>query len=361
MRKTFLTAALFFFAVCSHAGELGESLDFNGKGSYMSKALSASAGPGLIHETGQSAAPEKSYDTIVLNGILPDKGVIAQVQTAPDKWEAMHLETYDGGRFWGKYSFAEPRREKVSLRFYSSAAASTGTLKIYDVETFLSTEPAEEEAAAAQPRSALSAAPPAIPGITLVTRAQWNANAPTSAYSPQTPNMITVHHTAAHFAMTKEEGLREIKFLQDFHQKTKGWADIAYHFIIDGAGNVYQGRPVNVMGAHVKGRNTDNAGISLMGNFMETGPTDAQLAALKKTIQGVAKVYNVKTSKFYAHREIGSSDCPGNILYAKFQNMRKELQRGPDSELASLFSSPRNRTLESLDTLQSIQSGTAIW
>jgi len=79
-------------------------------------------------------------------------------------------------------------------------------------------------------------------------------------------NRIIIHHTASKYMSTKEEGMKYMKELQKYHGITLGWSDIGYHYLIDGAGNIYEGREWGkyVLGAHVVGHNYGSVGISLM-------------------------------------------------------------------------------------------------
>lgn len=45
----------------------------------------------------------------------------------------------------------------------------------------------------------------------------------------------------------------------------KGWSDIGYHFVIRRNGEVEAGRPVGVIGSHVKGYNAVSVGVCLVG------------------------------------------------------------------------------------------------
>ncbi len=79
---------------------------------------------------------------------------------------------------------------------------------------------------------------------------------------------IILHHTAAKFVPNKEEGINYMKSLQIYHGKTFRWSDIGYHYLIDGAGNIYEGRAGGkyVLWAHTTTHNYGSIGISLMSD-----------------------------------------------------------------------------------------------
>ncbi len=115
---------------------------------------------------------------------------------------------------------------------------------------------------------------------------------------------IVVHHSA----LKQSDGPREI---QQLHFDSQGLADIAYHFLIDDAGVIYEGRDIGVRGAHVGGFNTGSVGICLLGNFENADPTLPQLAALDTTIIALRDAFGM--THLAGHRDFqpGVTVCPG--------------------------------------------------
>jgi hypothetical protein len=118
---------------------------------------------------------------------------------------------------------------------------------------------------------------------------------------------IVVHHSA----LPLSDGPREI---QRLHMMNRGFADIGYHFVIDGDGGLYEGRPLNVRGAHTSGRNTGTVGIALMGNFENGPPPPAQLVALQTLAGCLVAAYEI--THLAGHRDFqpGVTVCPGQFL-----------------------------------------------
>ena len=107
-----------------------------------------------------------------------------------------------------------------------------------------------------------------IPKPNIISREEWGAEDPKRAYSYHPYfDKLTLHHAACCSADDIEEGKNQVYWIQDFHQNGRGWNDIGYHFLIDRAGNIYQGRPETVIGAHVGGENTGNIGVCLLGCY----------------------------------------------------------------------------------------------
>ena len=93
-------------------------------------------------------------------------------------------------------------------------------------------------------------------------------------------NLIVVHCAATKPSM--DVGRKEI---QMWHVQ-QGWLAIGYHFVIRRDGTIEEGRPHDVVGSHVKSRNSDSVGICLVGGVddklhPDDNFTDHQKAALQ--------------------------------------------------------------------------------
>lgn len=64
------------------------------------------------------------------------------------------------------------------------------------------------------------------------------------------------------------------KTIRDWHVNENGWTDIGYHYVIRRDGKVEEGRPIERMGAHARGNNSDSIGICLVGGMDEYGRDD---------------------------------------------------------------------------------------
>ena len=98
----------------------------------------------------------------------------------------------------------------------------------------------------------------------------------------------------------------------------RGFADVAYHFLIDSEGVIYEGREINVRGAHVQGFNTGSVGIVLIGNFSETEPTQAQTDSLENLVDYLRYTYEIRYlagHKDYPDQSPDGTECPGVYMY----------------------------------------------
>ena len=101
------------------------------------------------------------------------------------------------------------------------------------------------------------------------------------------------------------------------HHLDSGFADLAYHFIVDVAGNVYEGRPLTAPGETFT--DYDPAGHFLAtaeGNFDEQQPTPAQLGALTDLLAWGCVTYDLDPFAIEGHHDVAATSCPGAALRA---------------------------------------------
>lgn len=147
---------------------------------------------------------------------------------------------------------------------------------------------------------------------------------------------IIVHHSG------NEDNFMTIWELQEKEQKD-GYADIPYHFAIDSRGNIYEGRPIDVVGSHVELANTGRIGIVLMADldtkndgmkkyekilekhFFGNGKlTHGMELALEDLVTYLQKQYRVDT--LGGHKELLENRyCPGNMGMEAVQLLRNKL------------------------------------
>jgi N-acetylmuramoyl-L-alanine amidase len=107
----------------------------------------------------------------------------------------------------------------------------------------------------------------------------------------------------------------------DKWHRQRGWPLIGYHFVIRYSknelfdGGIEIGRPVEKMGAHVYGHNTDSIGICLIGKpDPETGKckfSQAQLLSARKLCLHLMEKYDVGVENILGHYELDNNKtCP---------------------------------------------------
>lgn len=153
----------------------------------------------------------------------------------------------------------------------------------------------------------------------VIPRSRWATQAPKWSVSKPLNGIsrITVHHDAFNSAGLRSERdvAARIESIRRAHrQRGTEWVDIGYHYIIDPAGRVWEGRPISIEGAHVSRTNEHNLGICVLGNFDEQRPTSDTLATLDSFVAHQARQYRVSMRNIYTHQELKPTACPGRNL-----------------------------------------------
>ncbi len=151
---------------------------------------------------------------------------------------------------------------------------------------------------------------------------------------PESIKKIVIHHTAT--TKNLENPQTAIRDIYIWHTLSKGWGDIGYNYIIDQQGNIYEGRYGGemVVGAHAGRGNHGSIGIAVLGNFEDSDPPQAVIDSLTALIREKAALYHLDTEgatsfrgenfpNVMGHRDIMSTSCPGDKLYAMLPLIRK--------------------------------------
>ena len=144
--------------------------------------------------------------------------------------------------------------------------------------------------------------PPAGPQV--ICRDAWGALPVAGDYTQHTIERITVHHTAV---VLDDDGAGpgRVRQHQEYHQ-SRGWPDLAYHFVIDAGGNIYEGRPVDA--GHFL--------VCCEGDFNQQAVTPAQYESLVQMLAWGANEFGVDPAAIQGHRDVAATSCPGDHLYA---------------------------------------------
>jgi N-acetyl-anhydromuramyl-L-alanine amidase AmpD len=186
----------------------------------------------------------------------------------------------------------------------------------------------------------------AVGDVRVTGRAAWNANDPIWAnsvvyYNTEVVSLqsllstVVVHHTANSDTIKGDET----------KQCSNGrYAAIGYHFLIADSGEVFERRPLEVMGSHAgeglsQGPLNDPdwgaIGVALQGDyhhaddwFVHSKAPGAQLSSLKRLVHALTRTYGVH--KLLMHREVKRAGpptvCPGDHLVPKIKALRLELK-----------------------------------
>ncbi len=172
------------------------------------------------------------------------------------------------------------------------------------------------------------------PELDLQYLARYLSVLPRSAWireAPRTQRMgiamyydrLTIHHAGAEIIEQTQRGqvVRHLNGIHTAHVR-RNYGDVGYHFMVDYAGRVWEGRSLAYQGAHVAGQNPGNLGIMLLGNFEKQRPAAAQVEALGKLLFLLTERFRIRRSAVYAHCDLAATDCPGAHLYRQLTTIR---------------------------------------
>jgi hypothetical protein len=126
---------------------------------------------------------------------------------------------------------------------------------------------------------------------------------------------ITVHHEG-HKPVTFSDWASTAARMDTIRRShlDRSFGDIGYHFVVDRAGRIWEGRHLRFQGAHVSKHNENNLGLMVLGNFDEQRPSTAQIAKLNEILPRLMHFYRVPRSQVFTHQELMPTTCPGRIL-----------------------------------------------
>ena len=161
-------------------------------------------------------------------------------------------------------------------------------------------------------------------GVT--ARTSWAKGRPVpSLMDTMTPiHRITMHHDGmtVFTSIASSSAKARIEAIRSAH-RGRGWGDIGYHYVIDPAGRVWEGRPLSWQGAHVKNQNPGNIGICMLGNYEDQRPNTQQLESLESFVSRLMRTHGVALREVYTHREFAPTACPGRYLQPRLVAMRE--------------------------------------
>jgi hypothetical protein len=191
-----------------------------------------------------------------------------------------------------------------------------------------------------------------------------------------------VHHTDNPNGYSAGEVPAMLLAIFDYHRYVRHFFDIAYNFIIDAFGRIWEARAGGidepVVGAQAGGFNQVSTGVAVLGTFMSSVPSDRALAALDRLLAWKLSLHGVPTlgkarvrvnpsDAFYTpfrpgqlvalprvsgHRDGDLTDCPGNAFYARLPALRLRI--------AKLARSPARLTLTLTPATATVPAATGL-
>ena len=181
-------------------------------------------------------------------------------------------------------------------------------------------------------------------GSTINPRSTWGSN-----YQPKGPlqsedvKFLIVHHSASRNGAVGADGPAALRSWFNYHTgPDKGWNDVAYNFVIDSGGGIWEARQGSLDGPVAGDATGGNQGftqlVCLIGDFNTAQPSPAALGSLVALLAWLADRYGVSTSPgsrvtfesrgsnrwpagtsvttptITGHRSMSKTTCPGSNL-----------------------------------------------
>ncbi len=202
----------------------------------------------------------------------------------------------------------------------------------------------------------LPAAPVAVgEGLAIWPRDAWAPGPPVRPLAAEDVRFLLVHHTAASTQHRASDVPGLLAAMYRFHTGEKAWPDIAYNFLVDREGGVWEGRAGSLAGPVAADASGGSQGfaqlVCFIGDFTGELPTAAALAAGTRTLAWLAQRYGVSTAAgatvsftsrgsnrwpagsgvttatIAGHRDMSTTACPGNAFYPYVHNgLQRDVQ-----------------------------------
>ncbi|CAN5322670.1 hypothetical protein BH23ACT9_BH23ACT9_28290 [soil metagenome] len=185
-----------------------------------------------------------------------------------------------------------------------------------------------------------------VPAPAIAPRSSWGADlpprGPLEAELPDDVRFLLVHHTASGNNYGPGDAIGQLQSFYRFHTgPEKGWPDIAYNFLIDRFGVIYEGRQGSI-DAPIKASATGGSqGFAVLacfiGDLEAEAPTDAAQESMVQLLTWLAARYAidpmgqttfesrgsnlhpagtvVTTGTIAGHRDMSQTTCPGQFCY----------------------------------------------
>lgn len=218
--------------------------------------------------------------------------------------------------------------------------------------------PLPDEATTSGPVSTVSAATVGAPMPPIITRAMWGADESRRSGKTKYSGTIKaafIHHTVSTNNYTPEEAAKQVRNLYQWFTRGLRYNDMAYNFLIDRYGRLYEGRGGGVdqavVGGHTAGFNADTFAVSAIGDFRTFRPNPTDQAAINESLASLlawklslsqrdpngttilTSDSGAGTSRYApgqqavaqvigGHGDIGNTSCPGAVLSEQIPTIR---------------------------------------
>jgi hypothetical protein len=146
----------------------------------------------------------------------------------------------------------------------------------------------------------------------ILTRKQWGSRGPKSRLTPLNKKRVTgiaVHHSGV---KNGPKGVTAVKAFERHHMDANGWNAIAYNWLIDEEGVIYEGRGAGVISAATRPYNSRTESICYTGDGTKPIP-EATIESFEWLVTDIQKRYSNKLW-LKGHQELASTSCPEKYM-----------------------------------------------
>ncbi|HYF45993.1 MAG TPA: S-layer homology domain-containing protein [Acidimicrobiales bacterium] len=155
--------------------------------------------------------------------------------------------------------------------------------------------------------------------------------------TPQRNSRITrgvVHHTVNTNTYAQDQVPAMLRSIQAFHQGTRGWPDIAYNFVVDRFGTIWEARersyedPIRV--SATSGTDMNTVTVAYLGDGSSDTPPRGTIRAMGRLLGWKLRRHGLLPSRsnIVAHGDLGQTSCPGAALRARIPRIEDAAMAG---------------------------------
>ena len=191
-------------------------------------------------------------------------------------------------------------------------------------------------------------------GVAVIPRSAWDGDLAPAGAIPAEPDVryLLVHHSVDPGNDYGEGDVAGILrgFVRFHTSSTKGWPDLAYNFLVDRFGRVWEGRTGSLAGPVAGDATGGNQGFDqlccFIGNHQAAAPTPQAFAAMAGLLGALARRSGVDlgegatatftsrgsnrhpagatvtTPTIAGHRDMSRTQCPGDAVVARLSELR---------------------------------------
>lgn len=126
-----------------------------------------------------------------------------------------------------------------------------------------------------------------------------------------------------------------MRSIQRYHMQTRGWADIGYNGTICPHGRSIEARGLDLVGAHATNHNVTGYGWCFLVDLV-TPPTNEMYTRLHD-VAAECEVHSGHALARRGHRDVASTDCPGDVIYGWVQDGMPSFPVPPPPQTETLW------------------------